>query len=239
MTATMTAPAPETEIELPVVAAAPALQPRRRHLRIALAGLVAYLVIGNVGILGASAWARRTTAIPPSAEAAGVANFQAVDDRLSRGAAPSRAGYQWLAAQGVKTVVDLRAEENLDVDTEYLAGLGLELVAIPMRDGQTPSATQVARFLDVMRSGQQRVFVHCGAGVGRTGTMVASYLVDTNQADGWLAMRRNLAVGPPSLEQLAYAVGLDGGDARRPGLLVTALSRALDAPRRFWVRVRK
>ena len=236
-TATATATAIAPERDFPVVVF-PAPRRGRGHLRIGFGVLVAYLVIGNVGIFGASAWARHTTAVPPSAAPVGVANFQAVDDLLWRGAAPSWEGYRWLASQGVRTVVDLRAEDDIHVDAERLAALGLELVAIPMRDGQAPSAAQVDRFLDVMRSTRERVFVHCGAGVGRTGTMVASYLVETGQADGWSAVRRNLAVGPPSLEQLAYAVGLDGGHVRRPGPLVVALSRTLDAPRRVWVRIR-
>ncbi|WP_406215152.1 hypothetical protein [Streptomyces canus] len=44
------------------------------------------------------------------------------------------------------------------------------------------------------------MFVHCGAGVGRTGTMAAAYLVKTGEQSS--AVRRNLAVGPPSIEQI-------------------------------------
>ena len=84
------------------------------------------------------------------------------------------------------------------------------------------------------------MYVHCGAGVGRTGVMAAAYLVSSGQADGWSAMRKNLEIGPPSLEQLAFAASLDADDLStdgsldRPGPLVVALSRTLDAPRRIW-----
>jgi hypothetical protein len=48
-------------------------------------------------------------------------------------------------------------------------------------------------------------------------------------------MRANLEVGPPSLEQLAFAAGLSpGDDVDRPNPAIVAMSRVLDAPRRIW-----
>lgn len=205
-------------------------------LRRGLAGLIGFLVLGNLVIVGTSAWAQLTTPAPPAPAVTGVRNLRVVDAQLWRGAAPSRQGYEELAAAGVRTVIDLRAETDLDVDEDHLRALGLERVAIPLRDGQTPSPDEIERFLGVVAARPGPVFVHCGAGVGRTGTMVAAYLVATGQAGEWTAMRRNLAVGPPSLEQLAFMAGLEGGD--RPSPVVVAVSRVLDGPRRLWSRLR-
>ena len=167
-----------------------------------------------------------------------VDNFAEVDERLWRGAAPTEASYEALAANGVTTVVDLRAEDGVETSDDLRARLGITRVHLPLRDGQAPTAEQVQQFLEVVSQSRGRAFVHCGAGVGRTGTMAAAYLVATGQATGRWAVERNLSVGPPSVEQLAFSVRLTRGEVRRPSAPVVALSRAIDGPRRLWVRAR-
>jgi protein-tyrosine phosphatase len=108
-------------------------------------------------------------------------------------------------------------------------------VRIPVRDGQIPSRAEVDEFLRVVQESPGRVLVHCGAGVGRTGTMVAAYRSAVGMGNGTDAMRQNLAVGPPSLEQLVFASRIDGGTSRPP-VAVVVTSRLLDAPRRMWSR---
>jgi hypothetical protein len=66
--------------------------------------------------------------------------------------------------------------------------------------------------------------------------MAAAYLVATGQADPLDATVQNLAVGPPSLEQIAFSLGLSATDADRPPMPMVVVSRVLDAPRRFFTR---
>jgi protein tyrosine phosphatase (PTP) superfamily phosphohydrolase (DUF442 family) len=134
---------------------------------------------------------------------------------------------------GVDTIIDLRAEDDLGVDDAALAELGVERVAIPVRDGQVPPRRDLERFLASVDASDGPVFVHCGAGVGRTGAVVAAYL-GRQGVSGTTIVERNLAVGPPSVEQLAFAA--EGGD-HRPASAVVAVSRMIDSPRRAWVRV--
>jgi protein tyrosine phosphatase (PTP) superfamily phosphohydrolase (DUF442 family) len=244
MTATLAAPVPDAPVDpldgdgitdpLPEPG-----RPRRwgRTVVRLVAGFVAVLVIGNGIILAAHAYASSKAPVPtievPS-DVAAIRNFEAVDGTLWRGGAPGAADYRALAAAGVTTVVDLRAEEGLDIPDDLLAELGITRVAIPIRDGQAPTPDQVARFLEAVDSSEGSVYLHCGAGVGRTGTMAAAYSV-SHGSSGWAAMRANLAVGPPSLEQLAFAASLDDGESpKRPNTAVVAVSRTLDAPRRIW-----
>lgn len=218
-------------------AAAPRLGRRMRNaVLLVLAMAVAFLIAGNLAMLGMSTWAKETAAGAGIVAPDGVKNFAVVDEHVWRGAAPTATGYRELAARGVTTVVDLRAEENVNVDPDMLAGLGLTRVSIPIRDGQIPSEEQIDRFVAAVRNSTGTVFVHCGAGVGRTGAMAASYLVRVGKATPSQALRRNLAVGPPSLEQVAFVADLDAYGAERPPAPLVAVSRVLDAPRRLWSR---
>ena len=200
-------------------------------------GAVVFLLIGNLAILAASFWARETTVSSSPTAISGIDNLRAVDDRMWRGAAPTTEGYRGLAQAGVSTVIDLRAEDGLEADARVVTDLGMKLVRIPVRDGQVPSAEEVDAFLTATSASEGRVFVHCGAGVGRTGAMVGAYEVAQGQLSGSVALRRNLAVGPPSLEQIAFVGRMAEGRLDAPGSLVTAVSRVLDAPRRIWSRV--
>lgn len=211
-------------------------QPRwRASLRTVLLAAIGFLVVGNALIMGAMAWFRMTTTPEPVPSVA-IDNFAAVDDRVYRSAAPERPDYLALADIGVTTVVDLRAEAGLE-DVDAASDAGLDRVSLPIRDGQLPSAAQVERFLAVVDDAPGAVLLHCGAGVGRTGAMAAYYLNATGQTSGTEALRRNLAVGPPSLEQIVFSVGTANGDYRRPGVAVTVASRILDGPRRIWHNV--
>ena len=200
-------------------------------------GFAAVLAIGNLFILAASALAKTTaptSGVDVPDAVAGIRNFEALDATLWRGGAPGADDYRALAAAGVTTVIDLRAEENLQIPVDLLTELDLTRVAIPIRDGQTPTDDQVQRFLDAVESSDGTVYLHCGAGVGRTGALAAVYTVSRG-GGGWSAMRANLAVGPPSLEQLAYAAALDTGEApERPNVALVAVSRTLDGPRRIF-----
>jgi protein tyrosine phosphatase (PTP) superfamily phosphohydrolase (DUF442 family) len=243
MSLTLTPPEPDA-VSLDVSCAdiagpAPMSAPRRwrrRILRLALV-LAAVLAIGNLTILAAHALARTTanaSAVDVPDDVAAIRNFEAIDATLWRGGAPSDADYRALAAAGVTTVVDLRAEHDRYIPHALLDELGLTLVAIPIRDGQTPTTFQVERFFDAVEQSDGAVYLHCGAGVGRTGTLAAAYTV-ARGGGGWAAMRANLAVGPPSLEQLAFAASLDVGEQpKRPNAALVAMSRTFDAPRRIW-----
>lgn len=195
-------------------------------------------LLPNLAIIGIHLLAQRSR--PRPSVSLPIKNFAEVDSRLWRGAAPVARGYEALAAHGVSTVIDLRAERDMDVEESRLGGLGITRWHLPLRDGQAPTASLVARFLQTVENSPGLVYVHCGAGVGRTGTMAAAYLVSTGQATPGEGLRRNLWVGPPSLEQIAFSAGLHGGGhVRCPGPVLVAVSRAVDGPRRIWTRLRR
>lgn len=200
----------------------------------ALVGFLAFLLLGNGLILGSTLWFRWSSPAAAAATVEGIDNLHVVDGRLLRGAAPSDQGLRDLAALGVTTVIDLRAEADLLIRDDLLAELGMERFHLPIRDGQLPTAEQAQQLLRIVEGADGKVFLHCGAGVGRTGALTAWYLNATDQTEGTGALRHNLSVGPPSLEQIAFSVQTADGSYDRPNLGVTVVSRVLDGPRRIW-----
>jgi tyrosine-protein phosphatase SIW14 len=104
-----------------------------------------------------------------------IKNFGQMDERFYRGAQPEQDDYQSLKALGVKTVIDLRNDPT-DYEKSSVEALGMHYVNIPMSGWKYPKAEDIESFLKLANDPATGTFyVHCKAGIHRTGIAGAAY----------------------------------------------------------------
>jgi protein tyrosine phosphatase (PTP) superfamily phosphohydrolase (DUF442 family) len=110
-----------------------------------------------------------------------IPHLEKVSDDVLRGGQPNPKGFQELKDKGVKTVINLRMEDDSERGTCMM--LGLRYVYLPLPDTNPPTPEQLVEFQKVMKDPNRGItYIHCAAGTFRTGTMVAVYRMDTGMS---------------------------------------------------------
>lgn len=146
--------------------------------------------------------------------------FSWVDEpHLAALALPSADDLAWLRRHGVQLVVSLT---ETPLPRNWVNDTGLLAVNVPVPDMEPPTDRQLDHVLETIRKANAAgmgVAVHCGAGLGRTGTVLAAYFVARGLPPHQAVEKvRDLRPGSVETAEQERAVERYAGRApRRPG----------------------
>jgi tyrosine-protein phosphatase SIW14 len=104
-----------------------------------------------------------------------IGNFGRMDTNYYRGAQPEPGDYQSLKDLGINTVIDLRNDPT-EYEKREVEALGMKYVNIPMSGWKSPKDRDLNTFLALLEDpATGTIFVHCKAGIHRTGVAGAVY----------------------------------------------------------------
>jgi atypical dual specificity phosphatase len=133
---------------------------------------------------------------------------------LARPSSPE--DFQWLRAQGIEVLLSLTEDRPRRDWTEEA---GLLVYHEPLEDMEAPSQEQLDRCVSAIQKANERnmgVAVHCGAGLGRTGVVLAAYFVAKGMtANNAVGRVRRLRPGSVETDEQAEAVELYARRKRR------------------------
>ncbi len=159
------------------------------------------LAVAMLGLLGGTVEPTESQETE-SREGDSVPGFSWVEkDTLAAMARPGRErdleeDLAWLQSAGIRILVSLTEEP---VPEKVLEKYGMEGLHLPVEDFTPPTLAQIDRFLEEVARARLEGFalgIHCTAGKGRTGTMLAAYLVTRGRsAEEAIAEIRKLRPG--------------------------------------------
>jgi atypical dual specificity phosphatase len=106
---------------------------------------------------------------------------------------------QWLRQQGIEILISLTEDSPR---RQWINEAGLMLVHVPMQDMEPPTPEQLDQCMATIARGHRQnmgIAVHCGAGLGRTGVVLACYFV-TKGLSAKNAVARVRRLRPGSIE---------------------------------------
>ena len=111
--------------------------------------------------------------------------------------------FLWVVTHGIKTIVTVR---EVPLPRKWLSnsiGTGIDYLHLEVEDYGVPSIQDMDNTIDYIRlhiEEKKPVMVHCAAGRGRTGTILAAYLLKENGLTADQAINKIRKLRPGSIQ---------------------------------------
>jgi len=112
----------------------------------------------------------------------------------------------WVRKQGVKSIITMTERGLPDSWVE-----GLEYLHIPTEDLSAPDIDKIDATVDFIHEqikNKDPVMVHCAAGIGRTGTILASYLIKYQNLTAKEAIKKIRQERPGSIQSESQEIAV-------------------------------
>jgi len=120
----------------------------------------------------------------------------------------SLAEIKWLFLNGFRLVITLTEEPLPKELVHEMEERGIRWVWEPIPDFSPPTIEQMNRILKLIYENEKRgdkILIHCGAGLGRTGTVLACYLV-SKRVDAQHAIEKVRNARPGAIESVSQVI---------------------------------
>lgn len=125
-----------------------------------------------------------------------------VEDKLAGSGLPvSRQEFDWLLGHGIKAIVTVR---EVPLPKEWMGDTGYMHLRVDDYGAPSPEEIDAAvGFIEKQIADNHPVMVHCAAGKGRTGVILAAYLVKNEKLGPQEAIDRIRSMRPGSIQSEA------------------------------------
>jgi atypical dual specificity phosphatase len=134
-----------------------------------------------------------------------------IEDKLAGSGMPmTYSQYLWVVTHGIKTIVTIR---EVPLPRQWFSdGNSVDYFHLRVEDYGAPSLEEMDNIVDYIQqqiSYKKPVMVHCAAGRGRTGTILAAYLIKKENLTADQAIKRIRSLRPGSIQSDRQELALD------------------------------
>lgn len=115
----------------------------------------------------------------------------------------------WLIRNGIKTIVTIR---EVSLPSKWLANKAIDYFHLKVEDYGAPSLSEMDTTVNYVKehiNDGKPVMVHCAAGRGRTGTILAAYFLKNFNLTAEQAVKKIRDLRPGSIQSLAQEKAIE------------------------------